>query len=124
MHMAPPTLARKRFPTTDGPIAVDQRQHRRTAVAVAAKVRRLNSGRYHAGTLRNVSAGGALLALDDRTFLRPGEAVSFGAAWQGTEVLLSQSRMVDAKVVRGFRHGSQTHVALRFAALLPTAVAA
>lgn len=93
-------------------------------MAVAAKVRRLNSGRYHAGTLRNVSAGGALLALDDRIFLRPGEAVSFSAAWRGTEVLLAQSRMIDAEVVRGFRHGGQTHVALRFAALLPTALSA
>ena len=116
-NMQRPSLAPD--PSHDGgrPIAVEHRLHPRTPVHARAKVKRLDSSRYHAGTVQNSSAGGVLVALDDTVALQGGEAVAFVADWQGQRALLPAAHMIEAVVVRGFVHAGQTHVALRFRAV-------
>lgn len=77
----------------------DRRVHPRREFVRPCKVQRTGEVRFEAGETTNVSAGGALLKVDRRQTVRPGERIRVGVAWDSAGVLLSGS-LLPARVVR------------------------
>jgi hypothetical protein len=82
------------------------------------------SGKYVAGHTRDVSSGGALLVLDRRANLTPGDEIDFGIAWNSGAIIRADE-MAHARVVRVVAREDQTEcVAVAITALQRAAVAA
>ncbi len=78
---------------------LERRQFARQAVGRPCKIFHCPSRRYLAARTCDLSAGGALIHLDDARTLTPGEEILLIVDWTGRSVLPAD-RMVHGKVVR------------------------
>lgn len=69
---------------------------------------------YWGGWTRNVSAGGALMRVEGRTKLKPGQRVRMGFAGSSGPGVIAADRMVEATVVRRLDHENAQEIAVRF----------
>jgi len=78
----------------------DRRRHPRVEVTQPCKICDPRSGRYLAGTTRDVSSHGLLIELPRLIDLKPGERLHVGVAMKRRQGLLLAKEMIEAKVVR------------------------
>ena len=93
----------------------ERRRDPRVQVLRPVKTRCAESGKFYAGRMRNVSAGGALLEIDHPSLMVPGQPIRLGVAWADRQVVLDAGDMIDATVVRSLGRGPTQHVAVQFA---------
>jgi PilZ domain len=102
----------------------ERRGHPRRALIRPCKVRVAKSGKFVAASTRDVSSGGALLVLDRRANLTPGDEIEFGIAWN-SGVIIRADEMAHGRVVRVVAEGGQTEsVAVALTAQQRAALAA
>jgi hypothetical protein len=85
----------------------ERRGHPRRELIRPCKVQINASGKYVAGHTIDVSSGGALLSLDRRANLTPGDEIDFGIAWN-SGVIIRADEMSHARVVRVVDRNDQT----------------
>jgi hypothetical protein len=78
----------------------DRRVQPRIRSARACKIFDPRTGRYHAGSTRNLSRSGALLQVDRVLSLSPGDHIYLGVAHKRRDDLLLRDEMVEAEVTR------------------------
>lgn len=92
----------------------DRRQNVRHLLDRPVKLRCKQTGRYLAGRTRDASSTGALIEIDHPSLLVTGQCVSVGIAWSSRQVLLTNTDLVDATVVRSLALTGTQHVAVQF----------
>ncbi len=80
-------------------IGKDRRRHVRRSLAHSCKLRHAEGLRYVSAHTRDLSEGGALLTLETSRPLVEGQEITLAIDFHGRAVL-TQSQMVEAKVVR------------------------
>jgi hypothetical protein len=78
----------------------DRRRHPRVEVTQPCKICDPRSGRYIAGTTRDLSSHGLLIDLPRLIDLKPGDRLHVGVAMKRRQGLLLAKEMIEAKVVR------------------------
>ena len=102
----------------------DRRRDRRLPLERRVKLMCPLSGRCYAGRTRDYSAGGALLTLDGRWRLGPGQQVRVGIDWTGRQGLIRSDSMPAASVVRAASLDGREHLAIAFEQRQESAAAA
>ena len=92
----------------------DRRRDTRLPLDRPVKVQCLHTGRYLAGHTRNLSAGGALVGIEQPSLMIPGQRVKIGVAHTKQDVVLSHEGMAEATVVRSMGHRGRQTVAVMF----------
>lgn len=93
----------------------DRRRHPRVAVEQPCKVCDQATGRYFAGTTRDLSTHGLLIELPRVTNHKPGDRVHVGVAMKRRQGLLMAKEMVEAEVVRAMATADdRTMLAVKF----------
>ncbi len=107
---------------TLSPSAADRRRHIRHKVEAPCKIIEAKSGRAIAGTTRDVSLSGLLIALRTPVELKQGDTIRIGVAWRG-QAVIDESALSEARITRVFPiyDGQQTIAIQRIdaAALAP-----
>lgn len=87
----------------------DRRRHIRHKVEAPCKIIEAKSGRAIAGTTRDVSLSGLLVALRTPVELKQGDTIRIGVAWRG-QAVIDESSMSEAHITRVFPiyNGQQT----------------
>lgn len=98
-------------------IPANRRRHIRHKVDAPCKIIEAKSGRTIAGTTRDVSLSGLLVALRTPVELKPGDRIRIGVAWRG-QAVIDESTLSDARITRAFPiyDGQQTVAIERIAA--------
>ena len=102
------------------PNASDRRRHIRHKVEAPCKIIEAKSGRAIAGTTRDVSLSGLLIALRTPVELKAGDIVRIGVAWRG-QAVIDESTLSEARIARVFPiyNGQQTIAIQRTNAATP-----
>jgi hypothetical protein len=86
---------------TLSPNAADRRRHIRHKVEALCKIIEAKSGRTIAGTTRDVSLSGLLIALRTPVELKQGDTIRIGVAWRG-QAVIDESALSEARITRVF----------------------
>lgn len=78
----------------------DRRSHPRIAVERPCKIHDPRSGKYHAGTVLDLSAGGMMISINRDLSLMPGDLLYVGVAQKRRQVLLRTDEMMRTRVAR------------------------
>lgn len=102
----------------------ERRKDTRIPLTRPVKIRCAESGKYHGGTTRNISARGALVQINGGSHWFIGQTVQVGVAWTSGQSVLTAVNMATGKVVRrpSLDHGDQ--VAIEFQQMQELAVCA
>lgn len=92
----------------------ERRRDARYHIDRPAKLQCLETGRFIPGAITNVSASGAMLALQNASLMVPGQRVRLGVAWTRQNALIAADSMIEGTVVRAAGFGKHQHVALSF----------
>ena len=94
----------------------ERRDWHRISLSRPCKVFNPRTGKYIAGTTRDLSGGGLLLNLQRRPDAEPGDRLYVAVAQKRRQPLISADEMIESKVVRTLSLTSgETGLALRFA---------
>ncbi len=94
--------------------ATERRRHPRLAVTHPVKVQCRMTGRYYVAATCDLSASGALLAVDHPSRLVVGQRVRIAVVPDRRQALIQSEDLAEAVVVRSHAAGRGQHVAVQF----------
>ena len=94
---------------------MERRDHQRPPIERPCKLYVPRCAKYVSGSTWNLSRGGALLQVDRRTPIEPGDHLYLGIAMKRSHAVLAAGEMASVKVVRVAQAGGEgVAVAVRF----------